>query len=104
MEYHTWKERTDEGTLMYRAGYHASRWTLECCPKVGRRDRDDVDWEPAEFTRGHWETLRDILWRKYQRKRCPWELVEHIDKTLEDIDEGRAPQAPAATGDAGRNN
>ena len=33
-----------------------------------------------------WETLRDVLWRKYQRKRCPWELIEAIDKLLEEDD------------------
>lgn len=42
MEVHTWKERTEEGTLVYRACHHASKWKLECAPKVGRAERDDV--------------------------------------------------------------
>ena len=84
MEDHTWREKTEEGTQMYRAGHHASRWTLERMPKVGRSLKDDVDWEPVEFTREHWETLRDILWRKYQRKRGSWRIIEEIDKLLED--------------------
>ncbi len=84
MEYHTWKEKTEEGTQMYRAGYHASRWTLEHMPKVGRALKENVDWQPVEFTREHWETLRDILWRKYQRKRGSWRIIEEIDKLLED--------------------
>ena len=45
MEVHTWKERTDEGTLVYRACHHANKWKLECAPKVGRAERDDVEWE-----------------------------------------------------------
>ena len=36
MEVHTWKERTEEGTLVYRACHHAGKWKLECAPKVGR--------------------------------------------------------------------
>ena len=36
-------------------------------PKVGRAERDDVEWEQVEFTRDLWITLRDLLWRKYQR-------------------------------------
>ena len=51
MEVHTWKERTDEGTLVYRACHHANKWKLECAPKVGRAERDDVEWEQVEFTR-----------------------------------------------------
>jgi hypothetical protein len=31
-----------------------------------------------------WRELRDILWRKYQRKRCPWKYIEEIDKLLGD--------------------
>lgn len=87
MEVHTWKERTEEGTLVYRACHHACKWKLECAPKVGRAERDDVEWEQVEFTRAHWVTLRDVLWRKYQRKRCPWRFIEAIDKLLEDMPE-----------------
>ena len=32
-------------------------------------------------------TLRDVLWRKYQRKRCPWRFIETIDKLLEEMPE-----------------
>ena len=85
MEVHTWKERTEEGTLVYRACHHAGKWKLECAPKVGRAERDDVEWEHVELTRAHWVTLRDVLWRKYQRKRCPWRFIETIDKLLEEM-------------------
>jgi hypothetical protein len=39
-----------------------------------------------------WENLRETLWRKYQRKRCPWEHIEQIDKILEDPTE--FPEVP----------
>lgn len=87
MESHSWKERTDEGTILYRASHHAGKWTLESAPKVGRALKDEVEYQRLEFTRDHWLTLRDILWRKYQRKRCPWKLIEEIDKLLEDMPE-----------------
>ena len=94
MEVHTWKERTDEGTLVYRACHHANKWKLECAPKVGRAERDDVEWEQVEFTRDLWITLRDLLWRKYQRKRCPWRLIEAIDKLLEEMPEEESAVSP----------
>lgn len=94
MEVHTWKERTEEGTLVYRACHHASKWKLECAPKVGRAERDDVEWEHVEFTRAHWVTLRDVLWSKYQRKRCPWRFIEAIDKLLEDMPEEEETGSP----------
>lgn len=85
MESHNWKQRTDEGMIIYKAGYHAGKWTLVSAPKVGRAQKEFVTWESVEFTRLHWVALRDVLWRKYQRKRCPWKLIEAIDKMLEDM-------------------
>ena len=98
MEVHTWKERTEEGTLVYRACHHAGKWKLECAPKVGRAERDDVEWERVELTRAHWVTLRDVLWRKYQRKRCPWRFIETIDKLLEEMPEEEAADSPDGKG------
>jgi transposase len=87
MEAHTWKERTEDGTIIYRACHYAGQWKLETCPKLGRAFKDEEEWTPVEMTREHRETLRDILWRKYQRKRCPWEMIEKIDKRLEKMRE-----------------
>lgn len=71
--------------MVFRACHHAGKWRLECVPKVGRAERDDVEWVRVPFQRDHWVTLRDVLWRKYQRKRCPWRLIEEIDKLLIDM-------------------
>jgi len=38
-----------------------------------------------------------VLWRKYQRGRCPWQFLERIDKRLEDLTEGD-PDAPGERG------
>ncbi len=87
METHSWKERGEDGVILYRANYQGGKWSLESCPKVGRSMRDAVSWTPVEMSRGHWETLREILWRKYQRKRCPWHFIEEIDKMLAETEE-----------------
>lgn len=84
MESHTWREKSEGDTLVYRASYHGGDWKLERAPKVGRAERDNVDWATIEFDQVLWETLRELLWRKYQRKRCPWKLIDEIDKVLED--------------------
>ena len=83
MEAHNWRVKTEDGTFFYKATHHAEQWKLERMPKTSR-SVDDVTWELLEFTREDWLTLRDVLWRKYQRKRCPWKFIEEIDKRLED--------------------
>jgi len=50
----------------------------------GRRS-DKQEMEPLaddEVTNEVWEALRDVLFNKYQRRRCPWKLIEDIDKRL----------------------
>ena len=44
--------------------------------------QDTVKPEEVEFTREMWEELRDHLWRKYQRRRVPWDMVQQIDDIL----------------------
>ena len=86
MEAYTWKEKTEDGPMLFRATHHAGRWTLETCPKVGRALKDEVKWEVVEMNKDHYTTLRTLVWNKYQRKRVPWEWIEAIDKILEDMD------------------
>ena len=85
MQRHAWREQTEEGVRFYRASHQSSSWTLQSQLK------GEEDWQPHDpITREEWEKLREVLWRKYQRGRCPWKLVERIDKRLEDMeDEGR---------------
>lgn len=81
MESHEWRERTDEGMRYFRATYHADRWSFITTLKT------EPDWqkiELADVPEEVWRALRDIIWRKYQRKRLPWERVAAIDKILGD--------------------
>lgn len=79
MESHEWNERTEEGKRFYRASYHGQEWRIATTLKT------DPDWEKLEEPPEEiWRSLRDIVWKKYQRKRCPWERVASIDKILGD--------------------
>jgi len=80
-EIHEWKENTDEGVRIYKATHHAGEWSFSASWKVRRSETplwEDIE-EPGEEI---WEALRDILWRKYQRRRVSWKLIEEIDKKL----------------------
>ncbi len=80
MESHEWKERDEDGVRYYRANFHANHWGF----LTTTQKRDPV-WERVEQpSEALWRALRDIVWRKYQRKRCPWERVAEIDNILGD--------------------
>lgn len=79
MESHEWNEHTEEGKRYFRATHHAGGWTILTTLKT------DPDWqrlEAGEVPEEVWRALRDVVWRKYQRKRCPWERVAELDKIL----------------------
>jgi hypothetical protein len=83
MQQHTWRERTEEGVRFYRASHHASTWIL------GSQLKGEEEWQTHDPISAHeWRLLRDVLWRKYQRGRCPWKFLEKIDALLEDMDDG----------------
>ncbi|MGJ8696451.1 MAG: hypothetical protein ACSHYF_09040 [Verrucomicrobiaceae bacterium] len=87
MERHEWHITDGEESHQYwRANHHGGRWTIMMKP-----DRD-ADWETIKKPENeHWEMLRDVLWRKYQRKRCPWKMIAKIDKILGRPNEGPQP-------------
>lgn len=77
MQKHQWREENEEGKKMFRATYHAGEW------KLYSQMKDDDEWEqhdpiPVELL----EKLREVMWNKYQRGRCPHKLVTKIDKML----------------------
>ena len=77
MTKHQWREQEDEGVRYWRANYHGGRFEL--FTKLGDEER----WQKlAPPSTADWEALREVLWRKYQRKRCPWNLVAKVDKIL----------------------
>lgn len=79
MESHEWNEHTEEGKRFYRATRHAEKWTIITTLK------HEPLWNTLEEVPEEvWRALRDIVWRKYQRKRLPWERVAELDKILGD--------------------
>jgi hypothetical protein len=80
-ERHEWNEETEEGIRVYKAVYFAREWRFASSMKGSRRA--PMQWEDIDdVTTEHWQALRDVLFRKYQRKRCPWKFIEAIDKKL----------------------
>lgn len=89
MQKHEWKVETEEGRRYYRAYYHASRWTFSTTLKT------DPDWqEDIEPTKELLLELREILWGKYQRRRCTWKIVRTVDVLLEKNFGVTPPQQP----------
>lgn len=80
MESHEWFENTDEGKVFYRANYLGIRWTIMTTTE--KRNPTWTDLKPP--SEEVWRALRDVVWKKYQRKRCPWERVADLDKILGD--------------------
>jgi len=83
MESHEWKEIIEEGCRFFRANFMGGRWRF----LTTTLKRDPV-WEVVESpTLEHWRELRTLVWNKYQRKRCPWERVENIDREIRRLEE-----------------
>jgi hypothetical protein len=80
MESHEWFENTDEGKVFFRANYLGGRWTIMTTTQ--KRDPTWTDLKPP--SEAVLRELRDLVWKKYQRKRCPWERVADLDKMLGD--------------------
>lgn len=78
MKKHEWREKTEEGeTRLVRVTQHGRKWKLQS------RLKTDTEWThfpviPLEDL----ESLREILWNKYQRSRLPHEKVMEIDAMI----------------------
>ena len=77
MQKHQWREEDENGKMMFRATYHAGEWKLYTQMK-GDEEWDHHDPISVELL----EKLREVMWNKYQRGRCPHKLVTKIDKML----------------------
>ena len=77
MQKHQWREDSKDGKMVYRATYHAGEW------KLYSQLIEDESWHhyepiPEELLL----KLRNVMWNKYQRGRCPHKLVTKVDNML----------------------
>lgn len=87
---HEWKVETDEGTRIYRGTYYGGEWYFMSMLKGRRSERREMEpLEDDEVTDEIWESLREVIFNKYKRNRCPWKMVEEIDKKLGRKSEGQ---------------
>lgn len=79
---HNWKETAEGGGIQYlRAVRIGGLW------KLSTRLEDEEFWENLEPPEeAVLRSFREVLWRKYQRKRVPWEHVLQVDKLLGDVE------------------
>ena len=91
MKKHDWRDRDADGELtFYRATFHGRKWALFSHPK------GEEEWRPHDpMSLEELRMIRDVLWRKYQRRRCPWEEVDRFDKFIEEAEEELAEKAAA---------
>lgn len=77
---HEWRERTEEGKRNYhRARWDSRQWRFSFL-EDGAEEWVTVDQPTAEI----YQSLRGVLWNKYQRRRLPFKYIEGIDSILKD--------------------
>ena len=86
---HVWKTVGEDGEKREaRAERFGGKWRFQA------KRRSEAVWTYYDSPSVEdLEALRDILWRKYQRKRLPWDDVEDLDRMLEE----RRAQSPETT-------
>ena len=77
---HVWKTKTEDGEKKeVRAERFGGNWRFQA------KLKSEDNWTYYDVpTLEDLEQLRDVLWRKYQRKRLPWDDVASIDKMITD--------------------
>lgn len=93
---HEWHEnRPEGGKRYYRAHFNGKIWEFQTTTP------EDLDWpEMPEPTLEVWEALRDVLFRKYQRKRLNYKLLESVDQILVRVRAGDVAQPKAVKAEA----
>lgn len=78
MKKHEWREKTDEGeTRLVSALRHAGKWQLRS------RLKSETEWtDHPVIELEDLETLRELLWNKYQRNRVPHDQVMEVDALI----------------------
>ena len=77
---HVWKTVDEDGEKREaRAERFGGKWRFQA------KRRSETVWTYYDSpSLDDLESLRDILWRKYQRKRLPWDDVAYLDRMLEE--------------------
>ncbi|MDA7858480.1 hypothetical protein N9B45_01305 [bacterium] len=78
MKKHEWREKTEEGEVrLVSASRHAGKWQLQS------RLKSETEWTKfPTISLEDLESLREIIWNKYQRNRLPHGHVLEIDKLI----------------------
>jgi hypothetical protein len=78
---HEWHENREDGKKRYfRAHWNSRNWQFR------KTEPEDEDWVAVEKPSAQlWLDLRDVLFRKYQRKRVPYKLLITVDAILESM-------------------
>jgi len=78
MSKHEWRENTSEGDIrLVTATRQAGKWKLRA------RLKSEEDWTLLSvMTLEDLESLREVLWNKYQRRRVPYEHTLEIDALI----------------------
>jgi len=83
---HVWKETTPDGERReVRAVKFGNNWRIQS------KLRDEETWTyHDEPSLEDWRQLHDILFRKYQRKRLPYEDVQAIERKIKALERDAA--------------
>ncbi len=77
---HHWTETAEDGAeIEWRATKFGGRWEFK------RRCPEEASWQTVKKPTSPLLTqFRELLWRKYQRKRLPYEDVTAIERLRDD--------------------
>lgn len=80
MKKHEWREKNEDGEVrLVTASRHAGKWQLQS------RLKTETEWTKfPKISLEDLESLREIIWNKYQRSRVPNGHVLEIDKLIAD--------------------
>lgn len=81
-EWHENRSREEGGGKRYlRARWDSREWRFSLL------EPEFEDWQRIEWPGiPEYQALREVLWRKYQRKRVPFKFVEGVDAVLREME------------------
>ena len=81
MTRHEWRDRSEEGDLIFfRADHHSDVW------RFSKRPKSEDRWDYFDIlSLEEMEQFRDILFNKHQRKKLPLKHVEQIDDMIDKL-------------------